>query len=197
MYKMTFVDQNLLFRVNGWFVRAVTFNRLIRRTIIRLIDNENSPSVAVLTELHAGNNGAWWAGARARRRRAAFAGGGVRRDEEVQPLGPDGAAGRLESHFGVPHPRPEVSAGESIEAHTHGCELNEWGRWMQCVKRRENWGGEVWSCLYTQMRLLETAWLEIGHDQFHHLGGGVCGLARCCGCFSVYSTAQFHFQVLS
>ena len=43
---------------------------------------------------------------------------------------------------------------------------------MQCVKRRENRGGEAWSCLYTQMRLLESGWLEIGHDQFHHLGGG-------------------------
>lgn len=41
-------------------------------------------------------------------------------------------------------------------------------------KRRENWGGEVWSCLYTQMRLLETGWLEIGHDQFHHLDAELC-----------------------
>ena len=39
-------------------------------------------------------------------------------------------------------------------------------------KRREKRGGEVWSCLYTQMRLLESGWVEIGHDQFHHLGGG-------------------------
>lgn len=43
---------------------------------------------------------------------------------------------------------------------------------MQCVKRRENRGGEVESCLYTQMRLLESGWLEIEHDQFHHLGRG-------------------------
>lgn len=28
----------------------------------------------------------------------------------------------------------------------------------------------MWSCLYTQMRLRETGWLEIGHDQFPHLG---------------------------
>lgn len=27
-------------------------------------------------------------------------------------------------------------------------------------------------CLYTQMRLSEAGWLEIGHDQFHHLAGG-------------------------
>lgn len=39
-------------------------------------------------------------------------------------------------------------------------------------KRRENRGGEVESCLYTQMRLLESGWLEIEHDQFHHLGRG-------------------------
>lgn len=30
----------------------------------------------------------------------------------------------------------------------------------------------MWSCLYTQMRLLETGWFEIGHNQFHHLGKG-------------------------
>ncbi len=41
----------------------------------------------------------------------------------------------------------------------------------------------MWSCLYTQMRLLETGWLEIGHDQFHHLGRGgvVRRIARCRG----------------
>lgn len=95
--------------------------------------------------------------------------------------------GCRESHFGVPHPNPEVSVGESIEA--HAWLRAEWVREMNAVcKRRENWGGEVWSCLYTQMRLLETGWLEIGHDQFHHLGrgGGVhkiyCG-GICVGIF--------------
>ena len=45
------------------------------------------------------------------------AGGCIRRDGVMRPTGPGRAAGRLESHFGVPHPNPEVSAGESIEAH--------------------------------------------------------------------------------
>lgn len=96
-------------------------------------------------------------------------------ERSSQQDSPGRAAGRLESHFGVPHSNPEVSAGESIEVHAWlGA---EWEGEMNAVcKRRENWGGEVWSCLYTQMRLLETGWLEIGHDQFHHLGrgGDVC-----------------------
>lgn len=38
-------------------------------------------------------------------------------DMTERDAGPGRAAGRLESHFGVPHPNPEVSAGESIEVH--------------------------------------------------------------------------------
>lgn len=91
---------------------------------------------------------------------------------------PGRAVGRLESHFGVPHPNPEVSAGESIEV--HAWLRAEWVRKINALcKRRENWGGEVWSCLYTQMRLLETGWLEIGHDQFHHLGKGEAVCKNC------------------
>jgi len=89
-----------------------------------------------------------------------------------------GMQGRLESHFGISHPNPGVSAGESIEV--HAWLRAEWeGEMNALCKRRENWGGEVWSCLYTQMRLLETGWVEIGHDQFHHLdrGGAVCKTA--------------------
>lgn len=48
-------------------------------------------------------------------------------------------------------------------------------------KRRENRGGEVESCLYTQMRLLESGWLEIEHDQFHHLGRGGAAFKICRG----------------
>lgn len=84
------------------------------------------------------------------------------------------------SHFGVSHPSPEVSAGESIAA--HAWLRAEWVKEMNAVcKRRENWGGEVESCLYTQMRLLESGWLEIEHDQFHHLGGGGAVFKICCG----------------
>lgn len=46
----------------------------------------------------------------------------------------------------------------------------------------------MWSCLYTQMRLLETGWVEIGHDQFHHLGrgGGAGKIVRRCGELNVF-----------
>lgn len=88
--------------------------------------------------------------------------------------------GCRESHFEVPHPNPEVSVGESIEV--HAWLRAEWVMEMNAVcKMRENWGGEVWSCLYTQMRLLQTRWLEIGHDQFKHLGRGGGIYEICCG----------------
>ncbi len=35
----------------------------------------------------------------------------------MKPIVPGRAAERLESHFGVLHPNPEVSTGESIEVH--------------------------------------------------------------------------------
>lgn len=113
--------------------------------------------------------------------------------------GPGRAVGRLESHFVVPHPNPEVSAGESIEV--HAWLRAEWVRKINALcKRRENWGGEVWSCLYTQMRLLETGWLEIGHDQFHHLGKGGAVKKNCTqlrGTVNVFACIWFFIESLT
>lgn len=41
----------------------------------------------------------------------------IRPHRDMQATGPGRAVGKLESHFGIPHPNPEVSAGESIEGH--------------------------------------------------------------------------------
>lgn len=80
-----------------------------------------------------------------------------------------GLQGRLESPFRMSYPNSEILAGESIEVHAWLQAEWEWEMNAVC-KRRENWGGAVRSCLYTQMRLLETGWLEIGHDQFTQTG---------------------------
>lgn len=49
---------------------------------------------------------------------------------------PGRAAGRLESHFGIPHPHPEAPAGESIEAHAW-LRAERVGEMNAVCKRRE------------------------------------------------------------